>query len=147
MSTTTIPFQQLIGQTEKTLNAILDRQLAGTVTEPQWIALVLIAGSGESVSRDQVTARIAHALKADPSAASNQVDHLVAKGLVRSVPEPSSDLTLTAAGHQLLDRIRRRVGDIIQRLWGDLPATEMDVTRGVLATILRRAEAELSTAS
>ena len=72
--------QQLIGQTEKTLNAILDRQLAGTVTEPQWIALVLIAGSGESVSRDQVTARIAHALKADPSAASNQVDQPRCKG-------------------------------------------------------------------
>ena len=36
MSTTPAFGTQLIGQTEKTLNAILDRQLAGTgVTEPQ----------------------------------------------------------------------------------------------------------------
>ena len=66
MSPTTAPFQQLIGQTEKALNAILDRQLAGTISEPQWVALVLIAGRGESAGRDRVTSRLAHALKADP---------------------------------------------------------------------------------
>ena len=39
------PFStQVIGQAEKTLNAILQRQLAGTgLTEPQWITLTLTA--------------------------------------------------------------------------------------------------------
>jgi hypothetical protein len=37
---------QVIGQTEKTLGAILDRQLAGTgLTEPQWVTLVVTVAS------------------------------------------------------------------------------------------------------
>lgn len=40
---TEIPFgPQLIGRTEKALNALLDRELSGTgLTEPQWVALTL----------------------------------------------------------------------------------------------------------
>ncbi|HTZ94064.1 MAG TPA: hypothetical protein VMB74_16860 [Streptosporangiaceae bacterium] len=147
MSPTKAPFQQLIGQTEKALNAILDRQLAGAISEPQWVALVLIAGSGDSASRDQVTARLAHALKADTGTAADHLGGLLAKGLVQPVPESGSDLALTKAGHELLGRIQRQVGEITQRLWGDLPAAEMDVTRGVLATILERTDSELSAAS
>jgi hypothetical protein len=37
----------VIGQTEKALNAILHRQLAGTsLTEPQWVTLTLTVVSG-----------------------------------------------------------------------------------------------------
>jgi DNA-binding MarR family transcriptional regulator len=147
MSPTTAPFQQLIGQTEKALNAILERQLAGMISEPQWVALVLIAGSGESASRGQITGRLAHALKADSQTAADHVGGLLAKGLVQPVSEPGPDLALTAAGHQLFGRIQRQVGEITQRLWGDLPAAEMDLTREVLATILERAESEFSAAS
>ncbi|HYF74268.1 MAG TPA: MarR family transcriptional regulator, partial [Nocardioides sp.] len=32
---------QLIGQTEKTLNALLDRVLAGRLSEPEWVTLRL----------------------------------------------------------------------------------------------------------
>jgi DNA-binding MarR family transcriptional regulator len=146
MSPTTAPFQQLIGQTEKALNAILDRQLAGTISEPQWVALVLIAG-GESAGRDRVTSRLAYALKADSRTAADHIAGLLAMGLVQPAPEPGPDLALTAAGHQLFGSIQRQVGEITQRLWGDLPVAEMDVTREVLATILERAESELSAAS
>ncbi len=86
MSPTTAPFQQLIGQTEKALNAILDRQLAGTISEPQWVALVLIAGRGESAGRDRVTSRLAHALKADSRTAADHIAGLLAMGLVQPAP-------------------------------------------------------------
>jgi DNA-binding MarR family transcriptional regulator len=147
VTTTTAPFQQLIGQTEKTMNAILDRQLAGTVSEPQWVALVLIAGSGESAGREQVVTRLAHALKADRQTAVDHIEQLVTKGLIGTVPEVTSDVAFTAAGHQLLGRVQRQVGQITERLWGDLPAAEMDVARRVLGTVLERAEAELRSAS
>jgi hypothetical protein len=48
VSTTTPTFgAQVLGQTEKALNAILARQLAGTgLTEPQWVTLTLTVVSG-----------------------------------------------------------------------------------------------------
>lgn len=147
MSNTTTPFQRLIGQTEKALNAILDRELGGAVSEPQWVALVLIAGSGDLAGRDQVATRLAHALKADHQTAADHIGQLIAKGLVRTAGELSSDVELTAAGHQLLGRVQSKVGEITERLWGDIPAAEMDATRLVLGTVLERAEAELRPAS
>ncbi|MEV0720971.1 hypothetical protein AB0H87_41125, partial [Asanoa sp. NPDC050611] len=60
---------QLLGRTEKALNAILDRLLAGIeVTEPQWVALTLTVTAGGAPA-DVVTARIADALKVDAPAA------------------------------------------------------------------------------
>jgi hypothetical protein len=36
------------------------------------------------------------------------------------------------------------VGEITGRLWGDLPAEELDVAARVLSTVLKRATAELA---
>jgi len=45
---------RVIGQAEKTLGAILDRQLTGTgLTEPQWVILTLAVTSGGTAERDQ----------------------------------------------------------------------------------------------
>jgi hypothetical protein len=44
---------RIIGQTEKTLNAILDRQLDGTgLTEAQWVILTLTVTSAETPGID-----------------------------------------------------------------------------------------------
>ena len=51
--------------------------------------------------------------------------------------EPSQDA--------LLGRVRKQVGEITQRLWGDLPAADLQVAGRVLSTVLERAEAELET--
>ena len=51
---------QLIGQTEKTLNAILARRLAGAgLTEPQWVTLTLAARNDGPVDRDRFAAQVA----------------------------------------------------------------------------------------
>jgi hypothetical protein len=43
----------IIGQTEKALNAILARQLAGTgITEPQWVTLVIVNGATFTAERN-----------------------------------------------------------------------------------------------
>jgi hypothetical protein len=50
--------------TEKALNAILNRQLAGTgLTEPQWVTLTLTVASGGTLDRDELVARVAGVLK------------------------------------------------------------------------------------
>ena len=147
MNDTTPPFAQLIGQTEKTLNAILDRLLNGAVSEAQWVALVLIAGTGGTADRDEFTGRVAHALKADRQTAAYHIDQLAGKGLVLTGQEADSAVTLTDAGQQLLGRVRKQVGDVTARLWGDLPRADLDVAGRVLSTVLERAEADLASRS
>src|SRR4051794_41938202 len=50
---------QALGQTEKALNAILDRRLAGTgLTERQWIALSLLVMSGGNSEREALVERV-----------------------------------------------------------------------------------------
>ena len=147
MNDTTPPFAQLIGQTEKTLNAILGRLLAGAVSEPEWVALVLIAGSGGTADRDEFTSRVAQALKTDRQTAAHHVGQLAAKGLVLTAPQADSAVTLTEDGHRLLGRIRKQTGDVTERLWGDLPQPDLDVAGRVLSTVLERAEADLAAPS
>ena len=143
MADTDIPFQRLVGQTEKTLNAILDKQLAGTVSEQQWVALVVIARGGP-VGRDQAVAQVARALKTDQRGAADHIAALAAQGLVGTGP---SGTAVTADGQRLIDRVQAQVGEITRRLWGDIPAADMAVVRRVLGTVLKRAESELSAAS
>jgi len=137
MTDTDVPFQRLVGQTEKTLNAILDKVLAGTVSERQWVALVVIAGGGPAGDR------VARALKTDQRGAADHIAALAAQGLVETGP---SGTAVTADGQRLIDRVQAQVGEITQRLWGDIPAADMAVVRRVLGTVLERAEAELSAA-
>ena len=64
MSTYPVLSARVIGQAEKTMNAILDRQLAGTgLTEPQWVILTLAVTSGGTADRDRFTGMVAEALK------------------------------------------------------------------------------------
>jgi hypothetical protein len=64
MSTSPTFSTQLIGQTEKALNAILDHQLAGPgLTEPQWVTLTIAVMSGGTIDRTAFTSRVADALK------------------------------------------------------------------------------------
>jgi DNA-binding MarR family transcriptional regulator len=144
---TTPPFARLIGQTEKALNAILDRQLAGAVSEPQWVTLVLVAGSNGTADHDQLIGRVARALKTDEETAASHVGQLTAKGLICVAPEAGAAAALTGAGQQLLGRVQKQIGAITERLWGDLPDTDFEAARRVLSTVLERAESELRAAS
>jgi DNA-binding MarR family transcriptional regulator len=142
--TTTVPFgPQLIGRTEKALNAILDRQLAGTgITEPQWVALTLTATAGGALTADDVAGRVAHALKVDRAAARERIAELEAAGLVRITA--AGTLEATEAGTARWTEVRAATGRIARELWGDLPEADLAVAGRVLNTVLIRADAALT---
>jgi DNA-binding MarR family transcriptional regulator len=148
MSTTTPAFgAQILGQTEKALNAILDRQLAGTgLTEPDWITLTLTAASGGTLGRDQLASQVAGALKVSPATAQARIDGLAAARLVQPGGGDEPQVTLTDAGQQLQARIRGAVTQITERMWGDLPAGDLVTAGRVLSVVLARANAELAAA-
>jgi hypothetical protein len=136
---------QLLGETEKTLNAILDRQLAGTeLTELHWIALSLTVADGGASGRDALVHRIAGGLKVGEAAAQALIDELISAQLVHAAGDEDSRVTPTDAGRQLHGRIRAAVVQITERLWGDLPPEELATAGRVLSTVLARANAELA---
>lgn len=140
---TTIPFgAQLIGRTEKTLNGILDQLLAGSgVSEPQWVALNVTIGGGPGTA-EEVSARIAGALRTASAVARTRLGELAAKGLV-SPPDAGATVTATAEGHAFRCSIGAEAGRVEGRLWGDLPAGELETAGHVLNIVLQRASAEL----
>jgi DNA-binding MarR family transcriptional regulator len=136
---------QVIGQTEKALNAILDRQLAGTgLSEPQWVTLTLTVASGGTVGRDQLIGRLAGVLKVSEGEAHARITELVAAGLLGAPDGEGSPVRVADAGQQLHGQIRAAVTQITQRLWGDLPDEELATAGRVLSTVLARANAELA---
>lgn len=136
---------QLIGQTEKALNAFLDRLLAGSgVTEPQWVTLRLAVIGGGRIDRGEFTARVAGALKVPEAEAQARIAELVAGELLDAPDAERSQVDLTDAGRRLHDRVRTATAEITDRLWGDLPAEDLATAGRVLSTVLERADAELA---
>jgi len=146
MSTYPTLTPQVIGQAEKTLNAILDRLLAGPgLTEAQWITLTLTAAGGGAGGRGQLVTQVAHGLKIDEARARAHLDSLADRGLVRDSGD-AAPVRLTAAGEQVHGQIRAAATQVTERLWGDLPAADLDTAGRVLSIITDRAGAELADA-
>jgi hypothetical protein len=138
---------QIIGQTERALGALLDRQLAGTgLTAPQWVTLTLAAASGGTVRDDRLRSRVAAALKVSATQAQARISELTAAELLSTPPGEAATVTVTAPGLQLCDQIRAGISEITRRLWGDLPPEDLETAGRVLGTVLDRANEELSRA-
>jgi len=138
---------QLIGQTEKALNAILAKLLADTaVTEPQWVTLNVTLAGAEALSIAELSSRVAGVLKISAADAKTRLAELSTDGLLQVPEAAESPLTLTGDGHALVRRVRAAVGDITGRLWGDLPEQGLAVAGRVLGTVLSRADIELASA-
>ena len=144
MSTTPTFSTQLIGQTEKTLNAILARLLTRTgLTEPQWVTLTVAVMSGGSIDHGAFVGRIAGSLRISEAEARARIDELAAEQLFEV---DDSAVTVTDAGKELHARIRGEVVEITDRMWGDLPPEDLAAAGRVLTTVLERADAELARA-
>ena len=136
---------QLIGQTEKALNAILDQQLAGTgLTEPQWVTLTIAVMSGGTMAPDQLQSRVASALQIGRAEARARIEELAVTQLLELSKDDSSPVGVTDAGNRLHGRIRSNIAEITQRLWGDLPPDDLTAAARVLGTVLERANGELA---
>jgi hypothetical protein len=140
---------QVLGETEKALNAILIRELtAAGLTEHQWIAMQLTVAGGGTIAHEQLVGRMAGALKLGSTYAEARVDELVRAGRLAYVDDDGEGLVrVTSAGSEVHGRIRATVGQITQRLWGDLPSGDLAVTGRTLTTILTRANAEFVAAA
>lgn len=143
MTTTTSTFgPALIGQTEKALNAILDRQLAGTgITEPQWVTLTLTVVSGGDIDRAELIRRVGDATQFSPASVAERITELTAAGFLRDGGD--GRLRVTDEGQTRWTQVRTAIGPITQRLWGDLPAEDLAVAGRVLGIVLDRAKAAL----
>ena len=132
------------GQAEKTLNASLGQQRAGTgLTEPQWVILTLAVTSGGPADRDQFTHMVADALKISEADAQAHIADMVAAQWLH-ITGAGSAVTVTGAAQQLHSQIREAIAGITQRLWGDLPAGDLATAGRVLTIITERANAELA---
>jgi hypothetical protein len=131
----------LIGQTEKALNAILDRQLAGTgITEPQWVTLTLTVVSGGVIDRAELIRRVGSATQFSHAAVAERITELTAAGFLR---DGDGRIQVTDEGQARWTQVRTAIGPIIQRLWGDLPAEDLTAAGRVLGIVLDRANAVL----
>ena len=138
---------QLIGQTEKTLNAILARHLAGAgLTEPQWVTLTLAARNDGPVDRDQFAARVADAAKFTLTEAQSRISELAEAQALTLSDSDNAKVAVSDAGKELHARIRSANIELTERLWGDVPPTDLATAAQVLATVLERANAELARA-
>jgi hypothetical protein len=149
MSTSRTPAfsAQILGETEKTLNAILARQLRGTgLSEPQWVILTLTVASGGTVERDKLVGRVAGVFHVSAAEAYARITELAATQLLEIPDGDGLDVKVTDAGQQLHGQIRAAVTQITQRMWGDLPAEDLATTGRVLSTVLARANEELAAA-
>jgi hypothetical protein len=136
---------QLIGQTEKTLNAILERLLAGTgLTEPQWVTLTIAAMSTGPIDRASLADRVVGALKVTDAEAQARIGELATAQLLDAPDGDGSPVRVTDPGRQLQGRIRSAAVEITDRMWGDLPAPDLAAAGRVLTTVLDRANAELA---
>ncbi|WP_067480377.1 MarR family winged helix-turn-helix transcriptional regulator [Actinomadura hibisca] len=144
MTTTAPPFgTALIGQTEKALNAILERQLAGTgITEPQWVTLTLTAVSGGTVDRAELIRRVSGATQFSQASVAERITELTAAGLLRDGGD--GRVQVTDEGQARWTQVRTALGPIVQGLWGDQPAEDLATAGRVLSVVLDRANTVLA---
>jgi hypothetical protein len=126
---------RLIGEAEKTLNALLRRFLEGTgLTEPQWVTLRLADLLDGSADADGLAAAVAD--RAQFPDASELVDQLTTRGLL-------DDGRLTLAGRELTVAIQDTITTETAPIWDDLPANDVAGATRVLNEVVTRARVVL----
>jgi len=128
----TVPFGPvLLGQTEKTLQALLRTTLADTwLNEPQWVALRLAIMLDGQVDNNGLISAVADRAKFSDTAA--LIDALVDRGLV-------ADGHPTSAGRDLVTTVLAASDRTNGSVWRDLPADDVEAATRVLNEVLRRA--------
>jgi hypothetical protein len=135
-ATMSTPFgPQLIGETEKTLNALLLRYLDGTgLTEPQWVTLRLSDQFDGTVDTDGLVGVVGD--RAHFPDAGRLVGALTGRGLL-------SDGRPTVAGREVLTSVQAAVATDTAAIFGDLAPDDVAATTRVLNEVVARARVAL----
>lgn len=121
----------LLGRTENTHRALLDRQLAGRdLGYEEWVALTLAARGGDG----PLEARLTAALKADAAALPARLE---ARGLLAH-GRP------TAAGAALFAEVRAAIDAVLGPVYAQVPGADLVTAGRVLAQINARLESALA---
>jgi hypothetical protein len=122
---------QLIGETEKTLSALLRRFLRGSgLTEPQWVTLRLAGVLDGSVDTDGLATAVAD--RAHFSDAVDVVGELTDRGLL-------ADERLTPAGRELTTATQTTIAADTAPIWDNLPSDDVAAATRVLNEVITRA--------
>jgi hypothetical protein len=126
---------QLIGETEKTLNALLRRFLEGTeLSEPQWVTLRLADVLDGNVDAHGLAAAVAQ--RAHFADAAALVEALTARGLLDRG-------RLTATGRDVIAAVQTAITTETSPIWNDLPSEDVAAATRVLNEVLHRGRALL----
>ncbi|QTI66976.1 hypothetical protein [Gordonia polyisoprenivorans] len=124
---------QLIGETEKGLNAVLRRILQGTgLSEPEWVVLRLAVGNDAG---GDLGALVAH--KTHLADARELVEALAGRGLV-------AGNTASARGRALVAEKLREIAEVTASIWEGLDAGDVAATERTLQVIAARSRALLA---
>lgn len=127
---------QLIGTTEKTLNALLHHVLAeSALSEPEWVTLRLASQNTAETPLAELVGDRAHFSEAEDIVAG-----LTDRGLI-------ADDTLTPDGRALLTDLQSRVATLTAPIWADLDPDEVAATERVLTLVTGRAREVLASSS
>jgi hypothetical protein len=135
----TTPFgAQLIGETEKTLNALLLRHLDGTgLSEPQWVTMRLAQALDGKVDATGLAAEVtdrAHFPDADRTVA-----ELTTRGVL-------DDGRLTDEGNELLADLQASIAGDVGAIFTELDGDDTAATERVLNELVERARVRLARA-
>ena len=133
----TTPFgPRLIGETEKTLNAVLRRILDCTdLTESQWVTLRLAELLDGGVDRSGLVAAVQDRAHIDDAA--ELVEALGERGLLAGG-------RLSAAGSTLVAEVRSTIAARTSSVWDGLPVDDVAAATRVLNEVVERARLVLA---
>lgn len=132
-----IPFgPQLIGQVEKTLDAVLHQVIDGRLTEPQWVTLWLADLLEPQIGS---STELAHAVadRARYAEAPALVEGLTAAGLL-------GDGRLTDAGRSTVTAVQAEIAERTEPVWADLDPDDVAAATRALNTVLGRTRSLLT---
>jgi hypothetical protein len=122
---------QLIGETEKTLNALLHRFLQQTgLSEAQWVTLRLAGQLDGSVDADGLVTALTD--RAHFTNSTELTAELTARGLLAGG-------RLTRSGSELVSSVQATISAETAPIWGDLPDTEVESATRLLNEVILRA--------
>lgn len=131
---------RLVGETERTLQEVLRRQLERSgVSFPEWVVFTLVA----PVRMLPRTALIDSLARARIVAAGKE-DDLISSMIAAGHIEEGVDLAITEAGASVFQPLRQSISSLIDELMRDIPPENVETTRLVLALVQRRASELLS---
>ncbi|MDP3899092.1 MAG: hypothetical protein Q8Q62_20660 [Mesorhizobium sp.] len=143
--TTNPPLTRTIGETERTLQALLQRYLAtANISFQQWTVLVYLAGVGQ-LSRSALVGRLVDGRIATAEETEAVLASMHSRSLIATATRGEDAVVfLSDAGKGAFAPLRERITAITGSLFDDLPAADLAATRRTLETVTRRAGQLLS---